>query len=249
MHHQIQEHFTAQKLIATRYIANTSEGALPLSSVQDRLTRAGIHVVFTGHFHIQSIQALSTPCGTLYDISTGSTASYNSPLRYGTIAPDGTMQLWSENINTWNDKEMERNRVTADGYVNYLVKKLFPVMQQIKQRCPSFLLKMINIPASEKAMNTDIKKFFSAPLTKLVNLFSAGNEQEQNPEAILKECQDAFDQYVSSVCKNHPLLLAIARPLMEFTRSEISEVFRSMLYNYTDTPTNSYNDHTLCISL
>lgn len=249
MHHQIQEHFTAQKLIAARYIANTSEGALPLNSVQNRLTRAGIHVVFTGHFHIQSIQAISTAYGTLYDISTGSTVSYNSPLRYGTISPDGTMHIQSENISTWNDKEMERNHVTADGYVNYLVKKLFPVMQQVKQRCPAFLLKMVNIPATEKAMNTDIKKFFSAPLTKLVNRFSAGNEQDQQPEVILAECQDAFDQYVSSICKNNSLLLAIVRPLMDYTRADISEVFRSMLYNYTDTPSNSYNDHTLCLTL
>lgn len=249
MHHQIQEHFTAQATIAARYIANTATASPSLSTVQNRLTRAGIHVVFTGHFHIHSIQAMSTPGGTLYDISTGSTSSYNSPLRYGTISDSGVLQLYSENIEIYDELKMQRNQVTADGYVNYLVKKLYPAMQQLKQRSPAFLLKMVNIPNSEKAMNTDIKKYFSAPLTKLVNSLSSGNEQSKNPDVVLSECMTAFDQYMSSVCRNNPLLLAILKPLLDFPRSEISEVFRSILYNYTDSPTNTCDDQTICILL
>lgn len=44
-------------------------------------------------------------------------------------------------------------------------------------------------------------------------------------------------------------LFAESKSLLDFPRSEISEVFKSILYNYTDSPSNTCDDQTIRILL
>lgn len=71
MHHGVVPHFTAQPAILPEYLVDN------YPQVGRELYKAGINVVFTGHFHSQDISRDST----VTDVETGSTVSYPHPYR------------------------------------------------------------------------------------------------------------------------------------------------------------------------
>ncbi|MGL5315170.1 MAG: metallophosphoesterase, partial [Peptostreptococcaceae bacterium] len=74
-HHGILPHSTASLLSSSAMIADYEDVATALAD-------AGLRYVFTGHMHENDIAEFTTAKGnTLYDIETGATAGYGSPVR------------------------------------------------------------------------------------------------------------------------------------------------------------------------
>lgn len=76
MHHGIVQHWTWQEKAMREYLVDKWR------KHADMLSRLGIKIVFTGHFHSQDISKR----GSLYDIETGSLVSYPSPYRTVTLS-------------------------------------------------------------------------------------------------------------------------------------------------------------------
>lgn len=75
MHHGVVQHWKYQEKAMSEYLVDDWR------KVASLLEKAGIRVVFTGHFHAQDIAVR----GKLYDVETGSLVSYPSPMRYVTL--------------------------------------------------------------------------------------------------------------------------------------------------------------------
>ena len=89
MHHPIVEHFNSQTELKSDALVKDAD------NVRARLLDAGIHTVFTGHFHTTDVAKAYNENHTdsIYDITTGSKISYPMHHRWVTI---------SENLSTMN---------------------------------------------------------------------------------------------------------------------------------------------------
>lgn len=81
-HHNILEHFPFQSFIAREYVV------ADWVQVGARLARAGVQVVFTGHFHAQNVIGKRFDNGNLYDVETGSIVTYPCPYRVVNLHKD-----------------------------------------------------------------------------------------------------------------------------------------------------------------
>ena len=120
MHHQVMAHFKGQASFAPTYIANGTEGYPELSGIQERLVKAGIRTMFTGHFHTQSISKKTTAAGDLYDISTGALCQYPSPIRSGWISSEGLVTLTNQQISTYHETEKERTKISTAALITQM---------------------------------------------------------------------------------------------------------------------------------
>jgi 3',5'-cyclic AMP phosphodiesterase CpdA len=75
MHHGIVEHFIGESVIFPDYLVNN------WNDKADELTKAGLKVIFTGHFHANDATLHTSGNLSLIDIETGSPVIYHSPFR------------------------------------------------------------------------------------------------------------------------------------------------------------------------
>jgi 3',5'-cyclic AMP phosphodiesterase CpdA len=82
MHHGILEHFQGQAS-DSRSVDYVVAGYDTLGPI---FAAAGMHVVFTGHFHANDVASKTFSGGALTDIETGSLVTSPSPFRYGSVS-------------------------------------------------------------------------------------------------------------------------------------------------------------------
>jgi 3',5'-cyclic AMP phosphodiesterase CpdA len=93
LHHGAVEHFPGQEKNSGEYLVNDWR------EVSGMLAAYGVRVAFTGHFHAQDITLRKTADGAfLFDVETGSLASFPNPVRSVAITPMGTMTIRSSFI-------------------------------------------------------------------------------------------------------------------------------------------------------
>ncbi len=93
-HHGILEHYPGNAKFYGEYLVDDHD------TFADRMARAGVSLVFTGHFHAQDITAKSfgDTGRTLYDIETGSLVTAPCPYRIVTISADQRATITSRFI-------------------------------------------------------------------------------------------------------------------------------------------------------
>ncbi len=96
MHHGLLEHYRGNKKYYGNFIIKNNE------KIGKLFTRLGLRIVFTGHFHAQDIafKSWGNPNNYLYDIETGSLATYPCPYRLVTINSNQTLTIKSKRIET-----------------------------------------------------------------------------------------------------------------------------------------------------
>ena len=77
MHHNMIEHYTGEQQIDPGYVTDNWQ------QEADALMRAGLHIIFTGHYHANDITLRVTGSDSLFDVETGSLI--NSPVPYRII--------------------------------------------------------------------------------------------------------------------------------------------------------------------
>ncbi|MEZ4526584.1 MAG: metallophosphoesterase [Desulfobacterales bacterium] len=98
MHHGLLEHFTGQSQAnpGSEYVIEN------WGTVSETLAKAGLSLVFTGHFHAQDITSKTWESDgksyTLTDVETGSLVTYPSPFRKVTRYLNDEYRIESENI-------------------------------------------------------------------------------------------------------------------------------------------------------
>ncbi len=106
MHHPIMEHFNGQTEIKADAIIKDDE------NIRSRFMEAGIHTVFSGHFHTTDVAMAYNENHTdsIYDITTGSKISYPMHHRWVTLSEDLN---WME-INTFSTDSIEGHPEIVD---------------------------------------------------------------------------------------------------------------------------------------
>jgi 5'-nucleotidase len=95
MHHGLLEHFTGQSVAnpGAEYVIEDWE------TVSETLAKAGLNLVFTGHYHAQDITSKTWEADgetvTLTDAETGSLVTYPNPYRIVTLDADGSTDIES----------------------------------------------------------------------------------------------------------------------------------------------------------
>jgi Calcineurin-like phosphoesterase len=93
MHHGVVEHFPGQAKYHGEYLVNGRR------DVASMFAAYGVRAVFTGHFHAQDVTlARIGSGGGLYDIETGSLASFPNPVRSVEITESQRMEIRSSFI-------------------------------------------------------------------------------------------------------------------------------------------------------
>lgn len=258
MHHPVMEHFDHQSEVASNYVSNSDTNLFPaLDFVQQRLMNAGIQVMFSGHFHIQSIQHVTDERGhELHDVSTGSLSAYASPIRSGNISSEGKLSLSSDYITRYQELGKKRNDAFAYTIFGSMSNKLYPKFDKVRQSLPSMFQSMVALPADAKELAQDLRTYLYAPVTDVYHALSYGDEDQYNPEEIYLAYQDSLTAYMGHVCKGNALLVALLRESLLADDGEGSsyikqtdEIIRSILYNYVDTPSNWVPDRQITLQI
>lgn len=260
-HYPVMEHFNQHAKLAPDYIANSdTERFPPLSEVQERLIAAGLGVMFTGHYHLQSMQYMQIGEETddeysylpyWHDIMTSSTCSYPMRYRKGIYFEYGN--LFDEACDVTDDAQLialakKRNENTARGMFTKLANKFYDKlvnkMDDISTELgiPSIIIKMaVNIPSSAADMaqgmcnNTELLSAY----TDLINALANGDEDQNDPETKYQASLDALDGYIISLLnKNYAALLSgtlinAFHGLPEY--EEMCGMNHSVFYNYLGT--------------
>jgi len=97
MHHSLVEHFTNESslpLLGDEYVVDEWQ------VVSQRLSEAGLRLVFTGHYHAQDVtkQSWQESGQFLFDVQTGSLVSYPNPFRTITLSAVGRVEVASHFI-------------------------------------------------------------------------------------------------------------------------------------------------------
>ena len=127
MHHGLLPHFENEDKIVHEYVVeNWQESATTLAD-------AGLRYIFTGHMHANDVAEFTTVAGnTIYDLETGSLASWGSPVRTVTLEKgeplnDGTKRTHETfTVTSQSVKSIVYQGETIADFAAYTMDKLYP---------------------------------------------------------------------------------------------------------------------------
>lgn len=127
MHHGLLPHFENEDKIVHEYVVeNWQESATTLAD-------AGLRYIFTGHMHANDVAEFTTVSGnTIYDLETGSLASWGSPVRTVTLEKgeplnDGTKRTHETfTVTSQSVKSIVYQGETIADFAAYTMDKLYP---------------------------------------------------------------------------------------------------------------------------
>ena len=190
MHHHLVEHFDGESVMLTRYIVPETER---VSSV---LAAAGVHVVFTGHFHVtdaaQFLPAtLDNPTLTITDIGTGSLTTYPFPLRMATLDPNGQLAVQTHFLHP-SDSLVDASRRQLENGISTLANMMAERLWNRFGKKMTDLLSMLalfdgedsSLPADSRQWADFLMKQMRPVLFRCLLAVTQGNEPETDPDLV-----------------------------------------------------------------
>lgn len=119
MHHGLVEHFQYQSTFFPQYLVDDWYRLASLFADN------GVKTVFTGHFHANDIvEFVSINGNKIYDIETGSLASYPFPYRFANLSTEG-IQITTKNITSTatNPNLTEESKSQLQALAKYLAEQ------------------------------------------------------------------------------------------------------------------------------
>lgn len=235
MHHEILEHHDEAHTFIPTAMVNMEKikGQPSISEVRNAFRRAGIEVVFTGHYHIQSIKTASTLYGNITDVTTGALSGYPSPYRYVTLdTKSGTMKVTSATMfgnatNKWPQTDLSRKE--ADR-LRYMVRNY--------------------VPKITKTMDMDeAYQYLAKPFGTVLCALAAGDEQTHNPKKTVDECMKAWDNYVYHALHFNVVEINKVKTQKNGPYVKLRSLLTSIMYNYVNNRKNNTPDNTYTIRL
>lgn len=186
MHHGAIEHFPMQEELFKDYVVDNWE------EVSSDLAKAGLKVVFTGHFHANDVVKTEVDDGHfLFDIETGSLVTYPSPYRIVEVEPNKKMTIRTQKI-TGIDYDMGGKRF-PEYAKEFLVQGLNGLVPQmlagvlIEQGTPP----QDALAAAEKLANTEVAPSVTIK-TLLVNAMVAHYKGDEKMDDQTKAIVDGM---------------------------------------------------------
>lgn len=195
-HWQILEHFDQQgTLESSCHFLNPDE-------LRDNLMHHGVHLVLTGHFHVNGITTFRDTTGltndSLVEITTGSPITYPCPYRWLTLSEDRKQVAVETEYITAADTISDLMTYSRDWMFTHTQNmipalarrtwgkvmdnwdsKVVPMMEQAG--IPSYLIAAIKmlLPQTEEEQIAITQKYLGEPAANLYIFHSEGNENER----------------------------------------------------------------------
>ena len=235
VHHEVMLHHNQAETFAPTATTNMEKikGQPSLSDVQNAFARAGIQVVLTGHYHIQSITDVNTLFDKLTDVSTGSLSGFPSPYRYMTLNDDGRLTITSATMfgnktSKWPYTELSQKEM---GRLRYMLQIYVPKLPGIKTNM------------------TDAYSYLADKMETVLCALAAGDEAGHSPKKAYTECMDAFDRYVRHAYNHNVISVDKVKADPKGPYHQFSDLVRSIMYNYVGDRKHVNADNSVVIKL
>ncbi len=201
MHHNAVEHYDGQAKVQSPYVVKDYQ------KVAEGMMQHGIHLVLTGHQHLQDIaqyrKATEAKTDSLIDISTGATVSYPNAWRTITVNRDFTQWNVStgyiKSIPSIADIQQECYKRSSSNITYGLawhVNEYWPTIQSYRNVL--WLLGLSNLLPDTPQKTTELlMEFLSKPFAEAYMIHNGGNENE-NPRSLA--VIDEFEEGVKKLC-------------------------------------------------
>ena len=202
LHHNAVEHYDGQATLQSPYVVKDYK------KVAEGMMQHGIHLVLTGHQHLQDIaqyrKVTESKTDSLIDISTGATVSYPNVWRTITVNRDFTQWNVStgyiKSIASIADVQQECYKRSATNIADGLawhVNEYWPTIESYRSLLPSLGISPQLLPATSQEAVALLMEFLGAPFTEAYLIHNAGNEND-NPRSqpVIVE----FEEGVKKLC-------------------------------------------------
>lgn len=246
MHHPVMLHFDGHDELAPNYLANQTAGYPALSELQRRLAKAGVGTVFTGHYHLQSIQVERTADGDLWDIMTGSLCAYPMPMREGEILSDGTIAI--KTISDLPTAEQlvlakEQRRMVTIGAFYSMADKILNKMQPFLEN-PLTSRLLAGVPQTAPDLVALMEKHMMDSYNDMIVELAKGDEEQRDPAAKVEACQKSYDAFVNEMFSTvNASLKELALSSVSDYSDKMNNIIKSVFYNYKGSADNVVADN------
>lgn len=258
-HYQILEHFDKQGTMESSCRVKDAD------RIRDLFMHHGIHLVLTGHFHVNGIttyrDTLSANLDSIVEITTGSPITYPCPYRWLTISKDRQhVSVETENlkaiegIDDLETYSREWMRVHAANMLPQLALRAWDKADQAFDILAAYLGSNIAellkscMPTDDSTKIALTEKYFGSTVIELYLLHSDANEPEY-PEAdsLAQEIYKAMEAMMHELTDEKlgtPVMSAIQTILIETAKDFAREPLQSLIEDRTQWKSAHYSDRT-----
>lgn len=213
-HWQLLEHVDKQETVMSSSQLSNAE------AIRDSLMAHDVHVVLTGHMHINSISTYRDTTGvtndSIVEISTGSPITYPCPYRWITVSKDRSkISVYTNQLNTLakqNDLQSysrEWMRMHTSNMIPQLTLRAFGKVDQLLDMIRdnamiggevlAYMLEQ-SLPTTDSAKIDLVQRHLGSTLVELYLLHSDANEPE-NPKAdsLTQALYDGMDSIMTEI--------------------------------------------------
>ncbi len=198
MHHHAVQHFDKEQALMPNYIVENA------AEVREQLMAAGIHLVLTGHLHVNDIALNHNIAGndSIYEIATGSAITY--PFAYRLISPSAerdrllvTTEYITSVPSCRNLKEAGRNKLAhaAESMAATVANRLWSKLDGKLGKVAGMLAMMeapIKLPESAGDLQKIAMRYFKEPLQMALMEFVEADESSRNNTHITEAFKQQF---------------------------------------------------------
>jgi hypothetical protein len=198
MHHHAVQHFDKEQALLPNYIVADAP------EVREQLMNAGIHLLLTGHLHVNDIALSHNRAGndSIFEIATGSAITY--PFAYRMLSTSekrDMLYVTTEYINSVpscrNLKEAGRNKLAhaAESIAAMAANRLWSKLDGKLGKVAGVLSMMeapIKLPESAEELQKIAMRYFKEPMQQMLMEFVEADESSRDNTHIAEAFKQQF---------------------------------------------------------
>lgn len=258
-HWQLLEHFDQQSTLESSCRLKNAD------DIRNQLMHHGVHLVLTGHFHVNGITTFRDTTGvtndSIVEITTGSPITYPCPYRWLTFSKNrASVSVETENItavgsitdlNTYSRewmKEHTKNMIPslalkAWGKIdNRWDSDVAPALQDLGFGNGTIKALKAMLPSTDEERIALVQKHLGEPAVNLYLFHSEANENEHPEKA--KELAQAVYDGMEGMMKEVISISSLAVVFAAYARVYVEEPVQSLVGDTTHLKSKKYNDQT-----
>lgn len=245
-HWQLLEHIDKQQKLESSCRLKDAD------AIRDSLMHHGVHVVLTGHFHVNGITTYRDSLSTndsIVEITTGSPITYPCPYRWLTLSKDRKTVVVETDLITALESQPDLQTYSRDWMAEH-ARNMLPQMSlrlwnrvddakdKMAQYFPEDLVDLlINtcMPQTDSAKMALVEKYMGPTIVDLYLLHSDANEPE-HPEAdvLAKALYSGMDDMIDDMLSANAMVkYVLGSTMKEYARSLAQEPVQSLVEDKT----------------
>ncbi len=256
MHHHLVPHFHMEDTLASPYMVDDA------GQLCQRLVKAGVHAIFTGHLHISDVSQVSYHHGAMVEIATAAAVGYPCQWRVATCnAKSGKMLLHTRTLFSlpsepdFGERAREVFTKCIPTMTHGVLTRYWPEISQAiadySNKHP-FIMRYVKLPDTPQGVAQLLLKHLQHPVTRAYIAFAEGNEGTiGDNKQLIEELITGADRVVNETVTG--ILKPFAKAALRLHIYDIARlVLRSILEDRNDIGTKHevvINDHTAIIRL